>query len=62
MTKKEFYLGYMVFVLAMIIAYFTIPHKYGIYALIGLAILFGVYQFFLLLKKKTRQRLNKNLS
>lgn len=62
MTKKEFYLGYMVFVFALIIAYFTIPHKYGVYALIVLTLLFGLYQFFLLLKKKTRQRLNKNLS
>ncbi|WP_210366540.1 hypothetical protein [Bacillus sp. REN3] len=53
--KKGFYLGYFMFVIAMIIVYFTIPHEYGFYALLALAILFGFYQFFLLSKNKTHK-------
>ncbi|RBP92079.1 hypothetical protein DFO70_1075 [Cytobacillus firmus] len=50
--NKGYFGGYLVFVLAMIIVYFTVPREYGFYALILLAILFGLYQFFLLSKRK----------
>jgi preprotein translocase subunit YajC len=50
--NKGYYLGYLVFVLAMVIVYFTVPREYGFYALITLAIIFGLYQFVLISKRK----------
>lgn len=55
--KKGFFWGYLVFVLVIVIIYFTIQPKYGFYALITLSILFGLYQAILSLKvRKARKR------
>jgi hypothetical protein len=42
---KKYYLGYLFFVLLLLIVYVTIPAEYGFYPLMGLTILFGLYQF-----------------
>ncbi|GIN64037.1 hypothetical protein J27TS8_40300 [Robertmurraya siralis] len=47
--KKGYYLGYLIFVLAIAIVYFIIPPQYGFRALITLTTLFCLYQFFLYL-------------
>ncbi|WP_180954992.1 hypothetical protein [Bacillus sp. V3-13] len=54
--KKGFLWGYLVFVLAMVMVYFTVPREYVFYAFVTLPILFAIYQSFLILKiKKARK-------
>ncbi len=54
--KKGFIWGYLVFVLAMAIVYFTIPREHSLIALISVAILFGLYQFVLNLQIKKERK------
>ncbi|MCK6208886.1 hypothetical protein KZX50_26110 [Bacillus infantis] len=56
--NKKYYLGYLVFVIALAIVYFTVPREYGFYALMALSILFGVFQFFIIPKKNTNEKNN----
>lgn len=52
--QKKYYLGYLIFVLLLLIVYVTFPVEYGFYALMGLTILFVLYQFMILRKKSNR--------
>ncbi|MEN8699651.1 hypothetical protein [Bacillus infantis] len=51
---KKYYFGYLVFVLLLLVVYVTIPAEYGFYPLMGLTILFVLYQFMILRKKNKR--------
>ncbi len=51
---KKYYIGYLVFVLLLLVVYVTIPAEYGFYALMGLTILFVLYQFRILPKKSKK--------
>lgn len=54
--QKMYYLGYLAFVLLLLVVYVTIPAEYGFYALMGLTILFCLYQFMILRKKSKKTK------
>ncbi|MBG9543786.1 hypothetical protein ABE29_13535 [Cytobacillus firmus] len=53
--NKLFNIGYAVFLLACLLVYFLIPHTYGWVVLVILAVLFGIYQVFILWKMKQKR-------
>ncbi|MGN7177109.1 hypothetical protein BK139_22005 [Paenibacillus sp. FSL R5-0490] len=53
--KKLFNIGYAVFLIACLLVYFLIPHTYGWVVLVTLAVLFGIYQVFILWKMKQKR-------
>ncbi|MCP1158232.1 MULTISPECIES: hypothetical protein [Bacillus] len=55
---KKYYIGYLVFVLLLLMVYVMIPSEYGFYALMGLTILFCLYQFMILRKKSKSTKNN----
>ncbi|PLR77945.1 hypothetical protein CU633_07925 [Bacillus sp. V3-13] len=61
--KKWYNFGYLMFAILVVTVYFTVPPNYGVYVLVALGILFGLYEFILRRKtKKAHNNSNKNLS
>jgi hypothetical protein len=57
--NKGFILGYLVFILLMVLVYLTIPREYTFISLITVGLLFGFYQIVFNLKVKKKD--NKNI-
>ncbi|MEW4305803.1 hypothetical protein [Rossellomorea marisflavi] len=53
---RKYYLGYLVFVMALVLVYLLVPHEYGLVALLVLAAGFALYQRVILPKKGRDQQ------
>jgi hypothetical protein len=56
--NKSFILGYLVFILLMVLVYLTIPLEYTFISLITVGLLFGFYQ--IVFNLKVKKKINKN--